>query len=72
MHVMMNVSKEWSSPAPGANKIKLPKLSIALFEGSYVKRLNFWDSYDSAVYNDSSRIRNIQRYTIMYTCIKQF
>ena len=53
-----------ASPAPGSNKINLPKLSIAPFEGSYVKWLTFWDSYESAVHNNPE-LSDVNKFTYL-------
>ena len=59
-----------ASPAPGANKIKLPKLSIAPFEGSYVKWLTFWDSYESAVHNNPE-LSDVNKFTYLQPLLQK-
>ena len=34
---------------PSSNRVKLTKISLPYFRGSYMKRTAFWDSFDSAV-----------------------
>ena len=59
-----------ASPAPGANKIKLPKLSIAPFEASYVKWLTFWDSYESAVHNNPE-LSDVNKFTYLQSLLRK-
>ena len=59
-----------ASPAPGANKIKLPKLSIAPFEGSYVKWLTFWDPYESAVHNNPE-LSDVNKFTYLQSLLRK-
>ena len=57
------------APPPCDDRIRLPKLSIPPFEGDITQWTPFWDSYDSAIYQNSS-LTGIDKFSYLRSLLK--
>lgn len=57
------------APPTPDNRIKLPKLTIQLFNGDVTKWTPFWDSYDSAIHRNSS-LMEIDKFNYLRSMLK--
>ena len=58
------------SASTPSNRMKLPKLSIAAFDGTYTKWITFWDSYSSAVH-DNPELFDISKFTYLQSLLQK-
>ena len=58
-----------STPVTPADRIKLPKLSTESFNGEVTKWTTFWDSYDSAIHQNSS-LNDVDKFNYLRSLLK--
>ena len=51
------------------HRIKLPKLTIPLFDGDVAQWTPFWDSYDSAIHQNSS-LNEVDKFNYLRSLLK--
>ena len=57
------------TPPPSDDRIKLPKLTIPPFEGDITQWTPFWDSYESAIHQNSS-LTEIDKFNYLRSLLK--
>ncbi|KAK9707651.1 Protein of unknown function (DUF1759) [Popillia japonica] len=67
-HTSVN-SPDSPTPTPVENRVKLPPLKLPEFHGEYDKRIQFSDTFKSAIHNNTS-LSKVQKHQYLAFCLK--
>ena len=68
-HTVSTTPAVVASPPGAVTKTRLPKLSLAKFKGDVIGWVSFWDSYKSAVH-ENSKISKIDKFNYLHSLLE--